>query len=240
MGANESAYSSQNETIPIRRRAHTSYTRSPPDYFGSHHKISSSTKNLNLDNNNDEKHANSNVILTEFDVKQMMARSRAGTVCVSTMRRGSEEENIPEVKKQNSITSRKSIGSHDSGVGTHPNSPQASNLNLPSSSRDEAGAEEAPEEESRIIPEITVSLAEDTTKKQRNIKRAIMKKVFKKKSSKMVEMRTRSKSLGAAQQLYTSKSSGVKKYCTLSSDSSGSPESSRRALRALRAPRSNF
>ncbi|CCD70814.1 Oxidation resistance protein 1 [Caenorhabditis elegans] len=215
MGANESALHGEDEaTVPVRRRAHTSYTRSAPDYFGSPSSIKNFSNNMNNNNNNnDEKHKNSNVILTEFDVKQMMARSRADTVCVSSLRRQSSEEAEKSIletvrqtgsdgeeeasgmSKKGSITSRKSSGSHDSGVGTRPNSPIASNLHMPSSSNNDEVIEFK-------VPEITVSLAEDTSnseeqKKKRNIKRAIMKKVFKKKSAKAIEMRTRSKSLGS-------------------------------------------
>uniref|UniRef100_A0A1I7V4E9 Oxidation resistance protein 1 n=1 Tax=Caenorhabditis tropicalis TaxID=1561998 RepID=A0A1I7V4E9_9PELO len=216
MGANESAYSSTDQTIPVRRRAHTSYTRSAPDYFGSHQdriQAGHSSISNNNDNNNDVEHKNSNVILTEFDVKQMMARSRAGTVCVSSMRRQTSEETEKSMlesvvggpsddveqssgmSKKGSITSRKSIGSHDSGVGTHPNSPIASSLHLPTTS--------SRPDDMTALPQITVSQAEDTTKneeeqKKRNIKRAIMKKVFKKKkSAKVIEMRNRSQSLGS-------------------------------------------
>lgn len=200
MGASESASLTDN-SIPVRRRAHTAYARPRPDYFGQHN---------NNNNNNDEKQKNSNGFLTEFDVKQMMARSRAGTICVSSMRSSSDEraeELIIEavrqsdgdhdevgsssgIAKKGSISSRKSVGSHDSGVGTHSSSPVASNLHLPV--------------EELVVPgkSTTVSISGDTLpveeeKKKRNIKRAIMKKVFRKKPSKFQEMRTRSKSLGA-------------------------------------------
>ncbi|CAI2353561.1 unnamed protein product [Caenorhabditis sp. 36 PRJEB53466] len=184
--------------VPFRRRANTTASRPRPDYFA------------NNNNNNDEKQKNSNAFLTEFDVKQMMARSRAGTICVSSMRpsvdeRAAAEQSILEtvrqadaddqeptssgMEKKGSISSRKSTGSHDSGVGTHSSSPVASSLHL---SADEV-----------LIPsrKVTVSLSEDTKnveeRKKRNIKRAIIKKVFKKKSNKYPESRARSKSLGA-------------------------------------------
>ncbi|CAP30675.1 Protein CBG11251 [Caenorhabditis briggsae] len=231
MGANESAnLHTDDGTIPIRRRAHTSYTRSPPDYFGSNPQRKTSQNQMNLqnnNNNNDEKHKNSNnTILTEFDVKQMMARSRAGTVCVSSIRRQSSEDAEKTIletvrqatptsddestgmSKKGSITSRKSTGSHDSGVGTHPNSPIASNLHLPSSSKDseERHPDEEKDEEKTLIPSITVSPAEDTMedRKKKNIRHVIMKKMFKKKAAK--PMRTRSKSLGAPYAMYTNES----------------------------------
>ncbi|KAF1752289.1 hypothetical protein GCK72_018843 [Caenorhabditis remanei] len=224
MGANESAnlHSETGTTVPVRRRAHTSYTRSPPDYFGSPHVNKNHQTTNNNNNNNDEKQKNSNIILTEFDVKQMMARSRAGTVCVSSMsRRQSSEETEKSIletvrqatdeestssgmSKKGSISSRKSTGSHDSGVGTHPNSPIASSFHLPTTSSSSRGDEQT----LPVVPKITVSLAEDTNeteekKKQRNLKRAIMKKVFKKKSAKVIEMRTRSKSLGSPNAMYS-------------------------------------
>ncbi|CAO4376388.1 unnamed protein product [Caenorhabditis nigoni] len=227
MGANESAnlHNTDDGTIPIRRRAHTSYTRSPPDYFGSNPQQRKTSQNQmnhnNNNNNNDEKHKNSNTILTEFDVKQMMARSRAGTVCVSSIRRQSSEEAEKTIletvcqttsddestgmSKKGSITSRKSTGSHDSGVGTHPNSPIASNLHLPSSSKDsEERQQDENVEESQLIPSITVSPAEDTMedRKKKNIRHVIMKKMFKKKAAKPIQ-RTRSKSLGAPYAMYT-------------------------------------